>query len=133
MNKVFPVLALVFALVFGWSRAQTVVPAEMQTLTKAWAETINKGDLEAWLKLHAENVDYADYSWWVGKSRAEMRKWGEAVISAKGAFKITSSRMEGRNLVWLLEYRDSGFSNKSQAVVTVQNGLISKLVIGSRP
>jgi hypothetical protein len=133
MNKVFSVFALAFVLVLGLARAQTAVPPELQTLTKAWTETINKGDLEAWLNLHAENVDYADYSWWVGKSRAEMRKWGEAIIGARGAFKITSSRMEGRNLVWLLEYRDSGFSNKSQAVVTVTNGKISKLVIGARP
>ena len=125
---------LIAGLLVSITRAQTaVVPAPLQSLTKAWADTINAGNLEGWLNLHATDVDYADYTYWVGKSRTEMRRWGAAIINANGRFTITSSRMQGDTLIWLLEYRDSGFANRSQALITVNNGLISKLVIGSRP
>ncbi len=130
MNKIVVGLTMIFVTLFAFAQAQNAVPSELQTLTRNWTSTINKGDLDGWLELHAENIDYADYTWWVGKSRTEMRRWGQAIIAAKGQFTITSSQMQGNNLVWMLEYKDSGFSNKSKAVVTVQNGKISKLVIG---
>ena len=123
---------LLLGLIFSGVRAQNTVPAELQTLSKNWTTTINKGDLEGWLALHAENIDYQDYTWWVGKSRNEMRKWGEAVINAKGAFTITDMRMNDKDLVWMIEYKDSGFSNKSKGTVSIVNGKIQKLVIGAR-
>ena len=127
------ILAVVLGIVaLAQNQQSQTLPTEMQTLTREWAKTINEGNLEGWLALHTENIDYADYSYWVGKSREEMRRWGQAVIGAGGRFTITEARMQGGNLVWLLEYRDRGFSNQSRGVVTVTNGRISKLVIGSR-
>ncbi len=132
MKKMFVGLTVFFAALFAFAQAQNAVPNDLQTLTRNWTSTINKADLDGWLELHSENIDYADYTWWVGKSRTEMRRWGQAIVAAKGQFTITSSQIQGANLVWMLEYKDSGFSNKSKAVVTMQNGKINKLVIGSR-
>jgi hypothetical protein len=134
MKKLFFGLTLLMAGLLAFAQAQSTaaVPNELQTLTRNWANTINKGDLDGWLELHTENIDYADHAWWVGKSRNEMRRWGQAIIAAKGQFTINSSQMQGNNLVWMLEYKDVGFSTQGKAVVTVQNGKISKLVIGSR-
>jgi hypothetical protein len=72
--------------------AASLTASKAAELTKNWMQTINSGQLDAWLALHADSVVYADHAWWQGKSREEMRSWGQAVIKAKGKFDITNSR-----------------------------------------
>jgi hypothetical protein len=111
----------------------TVSKAEAEKIAASWTRAINGGALNEWLNLHAENIEFADFEYHKGSNREDMRKWGQALINAGGAYKITRQRIEGTTLVWLFEYKDRGFSTKGQGRLLIENGKIRRLTFGAAP
>jgi hypothetical protein len=102
-------------------------------ITRDWASAINSGNLEQWMNLHAPNVEFANHSWFIGNTRAEMRTWGQAVIDAKGVYTITEQSIQNGRIIWMIDYKDRSFAIKEMGTVTVVNGQISRLILGKIP
>jgi hypothetical protein len=111
--------------------AQETVDAK--AFADRWALAINSGDVEAWMALHAPDVVFANHGWFVGASRDEMRRWGDAVVRAGGVYTIEEARTEGDRQIWLIDYVDRSFAIREMGTVSVKNGLISELILGDRP
>jgi hypothetical protein len=128
MNYNIWLFALLAVLILPFASAQSETEAD--TVTQAWAEAINSGDLEGWLALHAEDVEFANHSWFVGGSREEMRRWGQAVINAGGVYTIMEHSVnEDGTVRWLIDYKDRSFAIQEQGVIAIEDGLIQRLIL----
>jgi hypothetical protein len=123
------IIALFALLALSISSAQSAIPKEFSEMATRWTQTINSGKLNDWLELHAEDVQYQDNNWWQGKSRKEMRSWGEALVAAKGQFTLSQLAMRSNELTFNYAYRDSGFSTTGKGVIALEKGKIQKLVL----
>jgi hypothetical protein len=121
------------------SRAQSVAATPVLTqaiadkITSDWAQAINSGNVQAWMELHADKVEFANHSWFTGKSRAEMRPWGTAVVNAGGVYRILEHRIENGQLIWMIDYKDRSFAIREMGRVNVSNGKITRLILGPLP
>jgi hypothetical protein len=121
------------------ARAQSATATLVLTQTTAdkitadWARAINSGNLQAWMELHADNVEFANHSWFTGKTRAEMRPWGTAVVNAGGVYRILEHRIENGQLIWMIDYKDRSFAIREMGRVNVTDGKITRLILGPLP
>jgi hypothetical protein len=118
------------AVVASKPAAAAMTEGDAQALAKAWMEAINTGNVEAWINLHADMVEFANHSWFTGKRRVEMRRWGEAVVNAGGVYTIMKNEVSGDNLIWTIDYKDRSFAIQERGVITVIDGKIAKLILG---
>lgn len=125
------ILSLLFPFIIACAQESTM-SEEATAITTAWTETINSGDVDGWVALHAPDIEFADYSYWQGNSQDELRVWGEAVVNAEGQYTILeSSVQEDGTLLWVIDYKDRGFAIQGEAVVTLEDGVIQRLMIGN--
>jgi uncharacterized protein YbaA (DUF1428 family) len=114
-------------------QAQALTPEVAAQLTKAWAEAISTGRLNDWMAMHATDIEFANHSWFKGRSREEMRRWGQAVIDAGGVYRIVEHRIENGILIWTIDYKDRTFAINERGTITVVDGQIKKLILGPLP
>jgi hypothetical protein len=119
-----------FALMAASPVSAAMTDAEGDALAKAWMDAINTGNVQAWMDLHAEDVEFANHSWFTGNRRDEMRRWGDAVVNAGGVYTIMSSDVDGEALVWMIDYKDRSFAIQERGRITVKDGKINKLILG---
>ncbi len=103
-----------------------------EQITENWADHVSSGDVDSWMLLHAEDVEFANHSWFTGIARDEMRRWGNAVARADGVYVIEEMTNHGDHLIWLIDYNDRSFSIREQGRVEIANGLITKVILGPR-
>lgn len=106
---------------------------QVSRLAEDWSTAISTGNLEGWMNMHAETIEFANHGWFTGKTREEMRRWGQAVIDAGGVYRIEEERVEGNERIWLIDYKDRSFAIKEMGRVSVENGKITRLILGNRP
>jgi hypothetical protein len=124
------ILLAALALVGTASASAAMTDTEGDALAKAWMDAINGGDVAAWMDLHAENVEFANHSWFTGNRREEMRRWGDAVVNAGGVYTIMNSDVSGDTLIWTIDYKDRSFAIQERGNITVVDGKITRLILG---
>ncbi len=125
-------IALIFALLLGFSSAQPNKPAA-KDIPAAYTKAIDDKNLDAFAALFNDDAVFNDLGT-INRGRKEIREFGGKIIDFQGKYVTREVRVNSEKITWLFDFTGGGGSYRlrGQGDFVLRNGLIQNLNIQSQ-